>query len=253
MLRQSLMGVGHLTAMMDCVSDVCWDNTIYLLYIFILHHSFVLDLVTKVWNDNGDLMTTESDLNISVGSDQYTFHLERLETSPLAGDDTCNSMSTDELWNTIQISRFLPTSPFVHVHPKHNGASLPKLLCNDKGDSAKTVLKYTNLHAKMPSLYPLTASLPLKKAAMSLRLQISMVLLQDHVRIGIELTIVLVLQYVNETTRYLVDAFMFIHIRLLTEFLGLMNRIQLCLILHHIYYPITNRLLCRTISTIDHW
>jgi len=110
-------------------------------------------------------MTVGNDLNISVGSDQYTFHLERLETSPLADDNTCNSLSIQELWNTIQVSRLLPTSPFMNVKPKHNGASLPKLLCNDKGDSAKTVLKYTNPHVKLSSLYPLTASLPLQKAA----------------------------------------------------------------------------------------
>ena len=112
-------------------------------------------------------MTAESDLNISVGSDQYTFHLERLETSPLTDDDTCNSLSTDELWNTIQVSRLLSTSPFVHVQPKHDGSCLPRLLSDDKGAS-KTVLKYTSSYVKMSSLCPLTASLPLQKAAMKL-------------------------------------------------------------------------------------
>jgi len=130
---------------------------------------FVLDLVTKVWDDDGNLITAESDLKISVGSDQYTFHLERLETSPFTDDDTCNSMSIQELWNTIQVSRLLPTSPFVHVQPKHDGASLPRLLSDDKGNSSKTALKYTNPHVKMSSLYPLTASLPLQKAAMKLK------------------------------------------------------------------------------------
>lgn len=114
-----------------------------------------------MWNDDGDLITAESDLNISVGSDQYTFHLERLETSLLTDNDTCNSMSIDELWNTIQVSRLLPTSPFVHVQPKQDGTCLPRLLSDD---SSKT-LKYTNTHAKMSSLYQLTTSLPLQKAA----------------------------------------------------------------------------------------
>lgn len=148
----------------------CVEIMPYTCFVSSPYHSYVLDLVTKVWDDDGNLMTVENDLNISVGIDQYTFHLERLQSSfSLVDDDTCNSMSIQELWNTIQVSRLLPTSPFVHVHPKHNGASLPKLLCNDKGDSAKTVLKYTNPHVKLSSLYPLTASLPLKKAAMKLK------------------------------------------------------------------------------------
>ena len=74
-------------------------------------------------------------------------------------------MSIQELWNTIQVSRLLPTSPFVQDQPKHDGASLPRLLSDD---SSKTVLKYTNPHVKMSTLYPLTASLPLQKAAMKL-------------------------------------------------------------------------------------
>ena len=96
------------------------------------------DMVTRIWDENGNSLDGD-DVMIPSGGYQYTFNLVRIPhvgAMPVGPDSSasCNSVSIDQLWNNIQISRGRQQiTPFLPVCPQSID-TLPKL-ANDVGTS----------------------------------------------------------------------------------------------------------------------
>lgn len=140
----------HLTVMMDFVR-VGFMNAFRTFVLRMLSHCLLLqneDMITKIWDANGNLLGVNNSV-IPSGGAQFTFHLDRLPQKELCSADknesAGNRLNLQELWEEIQLSRGRQRAlPFEH----RNSSCFDKLppLLNDIVASRGTEAAASSAH-----------------------------------------------------------------------------------------------------------